>query len=87
MASQKLNAAFDARQISIDEARNEIERIEHENDQLVHSIYDRLNESFVTPIDSNDILKLSSDYDTIVDFIWATINDTTCTKYRLQTRR
>jgi len=74
LASQKLNAAFDTKQLSIDEARNEIRVIEHESDQLVHSIYDRLNESFVTPIDSNDILKLSSDYDTIVDFIWATIN-------------
>ncbi|MDA4129896.1 MAG: DUF47 family protein, partial [Thaumarchaeota archaeon] len=73
-ASQKLNAAFDVQEISVDEARKEIRQIEHENDQLVHSIYDRLNESFVTPIDSNDILKLSSDYDSIVDFIWATIN-------------
>jgi uncharacterized protein len=74
LASRKLSAAFDAQNISIEEARKEIRQIEHENDQLVHSIYDRLNESFVTPIDSNDILKLSSDYDTIVDFIWATIN-------------
>jgi predicted phosphate transport protein (TIGR00153 family) len=74
LASQKLSAAFDARTISIDEARKEIRQIEHENDQLVHSMYDRLNESFVTPIDSNDILKLSSDYDSIIDFIWATIN-------------
>jgi uncharacterized protein len=74
LASQKLNAAFDTGQLSIDEARNTIRQIEHENDQLVHGIYDRLNESFVTPIDSDDILKLSSDYDTIVDFIWATIN-------------
>ena len=74
LASQKLNAAFDTRQLSIDEARTEIRDIEHENDQLVHSIYDRLNESFVTPIDSNDILKLSSDYDNIIDFVWATIN-------------
>ena len=74
LASQKLSAAFDTLEISIDEARNAIRVIEHENDQLVHSIYDRLNESFVTPIDSDDILNLSSDYDTIVDFIWATIN-------------
>jgi uncharacterized protein len=74
LASQKLSGAFDVQNISIDEARKEIRQIEHENDQLVHSIYDRLNESFVTPIDSNDILKLSSDYDNIVDFIWTTIN-------------
>ncbi len=74
LASQKLSAAFDTREISVDDARKQIRQIEHENDQLVHSVYDRLNESFVTPIDSDDILKLSSDYDTIVDFIWATIN-------------
>ena len=74
LASQKLNAAFDTRQLCIEEARNEIREIEHENDQLVHSIYDRLNESFVTPIDSDDILKLSSDYDSIIDYVWGTIN-------------
>ena len=74
LASQKLNFAFDTRQSSIDEARNDIRQIEHENDELVHSIYYRLNESFVTPIDSDDILKLVSDYDNIIDFIWATIN-------------
>ena len=74
LASQKLNAAFDTRDLSAEEARKAIREIEHENDQLVHSIYDRLNTTFVTPIDSDDILKLSSDYDNIVDFIWATIN-------------
>jgi uncharacterized protein len=74
VASQKLNAAFETKEISAEKAREEIEKLEHENDQLVHLIYDRLNASFVTPIDSNDILKLTSDYDNILDFIWATIN-------------
>ena len=74
LASQKLLAAFSTGELSIEQARKEIRQIEHENDQIVHSIYERLNTSFITPIDSNDILALSSDYDTIIDYIYATIN-------------
>ncbi len=74
LASQKLRAAFSTGEVSIEQARKEIRQIEHENDQIVHSIYERLNRSFVTPIDSNDILALSSGYDTIIDYIYATIN-------------
>ncbi len=74
LASQKLLAAFSTEELSIEQARKEIRKIEHENDQIVHSIYDRLNTSFITPIDSNDILALSSGYDTIIDYIYATIN-------------
>ncbi len=73
-ASQKLAAAFAAGSDSIENARKEIREIEHQNDQIVHSIYERLNKSFVTPIDSNDILQLSSGYDSIIDFIYAAIN-------------
>jgi uncharacterized protein len=74
LASQKLLAAFSTGELSIEQARKELRQIEHENDQIVHSIYERLNTSFITPIDSNDILALSSDYDTIIDYIYATIN-------------
>ena len=74
LASQKLRAAFSTGEMSIGQARKEIRQIEHENDRIVHSIYERLNTSFITPIDSNDILALSSGYDTIIDYIYATIN-------------
>lgn len=74
LASQKLFAAFNNGTLSIADARKEIKDIEHNNDQIVHSIYERLNQSFITPIDSNDILQLTSDYDTIIDYIYATIN-------------
>ncbi len=74
LASEKLLAAFRTGELPISQARKEIRQIEHENDQIVHAVYDRLNRSFVTPIDSNDIIALSSDYDTIIDFIYATIN-------------
>jgi uncharacterized protein len=74
LASQKLQAAFSTGELSIEQARKEIRQIEHENDQIVHSIYERLNTSFITPIDSNDILALSSGYDTIIDYIYTTVN-------------
>jgi len=73
LSSQKLVSSFND-QLTIEQGRKEIRQIEHDNDQIVHSIYDRLNQSFVTPIDSNDILQLSSGYDSIIDFIYAAVN-------------
>jgi hypothetical protein len=41
---------------------------EHEGDRIVHDIYHRLNQTFVTPIDREDILALASALDDIVDY-------------------
>jgi uncharacterized protein Yka (UPF0111/DUF47 family) len=46
----------------------EIRRCEHEGDRITHDIIDRLNHSFVTPIDREDILALASALDDIVDY-------------------
>jgi predicted phosphate transport protein (TIGR00153 family) len=54
--------------------RDMIKEIEHEGDEIVHEIYLRLNKSFITPIDHEDIAKLASSYDDVVDFIYATAN-------------
>ncbi|MGH2851191.1 MAG: DUF47 domain-containing protein [Solirubrobacteraceae bacterium] len=42
---------------------------EHAGDQVVHDLIQRLNQTFVTPFDREDILQLSSALDDIVDFI------------------
>jgi predicted phosphate transport protein (TIGR00153 family) len=42
---------------------------EQNGDQLTHELVKRLNQTFVTPIDREDILRLSSTLDDIVDFI------------------
>ena len=47
----------------------EIRDCEHEGDRITHEILDRLNHTFVTPIDREDILALTSALDNIVDFI------------------
>jgi predicted phosphate transport protein (TIGR00153 family) len=46
----------------------EIKRCEHEGDRITHDIIDRLNHTFVTPIDREDILALASGLDDTVDF-------------------
>jgi uncharacterized protein len=42
---------------------------EQDGDRLTHELTTRINQSFVTPIDRQDILRLSSALDDIVDFI------------------
>ena len=46
----------------------EIRACEHEGDRITHDIIDRLNHTFVTPIDREDILALASALDNIVDY-------------------
>jgi uncharacterized protein len=47
----------------------EIVDCEHEGDRITHAIIQRLNQSFVTPFDREDILALASGLDDVVDFI------------------
>jgi uncharacterized protein len=46
----------------------EILDCEHEGDRITHDIIDRLNHTFVTPIDREDILALASALDDVVDY-------------------
>lgn len=47
----------------------DIRELEHEGDRITHEIIDRLNHTFVTPIDREDIVSLASALDDIVDYI------------------
>jgi uncharacterized protein len=42
---------------------------EQEGDRIAHDVHQRLNSTFVTPIDREDILELTSDMDDIIDLI------------------
>jgi len=58
----------------IEKAREEIKKIESKGDEVVHDVFHRLNRTFITPIDHEDISKLISLYDDVLDHIWSTIN-------------
>jgi hypothetical protein len=47
----------------------EIVECEHEGDRITHDIIQRLNHSFVTPFDREDIIALASGLDDVVDYI------------------
>jgi len=48
--------------------------LEHEGDDIVHNIVQKLNKTFITPIDHEDISKLASLYDDVLDYIDAVAN-------------
>jgi len=54
------------------ELRNQIEEVEHEGDITTHEIADRLNRTFITPFDHEDIHELASRLDDVLDNIEAT---------------
>ena len=51
------------------EALRDVVVCEQEGDRITHDIIQRLNQTFVTPFDREDIIALASALDDIVDFI------------------
>ncbi len=50
---------------------DEITELEHKGDIITHDIMARLNRTFVTPFDREDIVQLAHSLDDIIDFIYA----------------
>ena len=49
----------------------QIEDLEHDNDELTHSIFTELGRNFITPFDREDIHYLATSLDDIADYIYA----------------
>jgi len=54
--------------------RKRIKDIEHRGDDVVHSIFESLNKTFITPLDREDIVALASSLDNVLDLIDGTAN-------------
>ncbi len=46
-----------------------IEKIEHNGDEITHEIFQQLSKNFITPFDREDIHRLVSSIDDVLDFI------------------
>jgi hypothetical protein len=57
---------------SVREKVHQIEQLEHEGDKITHEIYEQLNQTFITPLDPEEISKLASALDDILDYIKST---------------
>lgn len=58
--------------IDVEHKVKHIKDIEHEGDIITHEIFDKLNRTFITPIDREDIHQITSEVDDVLDFILAT---------------
>lgn len=58
---------FDKRAVII----NQVEDLEHANDELTHRVFTELGRNFITPFDREDIHYLATSLDDIADYIYA----------------
>ena len=58
---------FDKRQTLI----SKMEDVEHDNDELTHTLFTELGRNFITPFDREDIHYLASALDDVADFVYA----------------
>ena len=67
-AAEQLDALFnDPGQL--DRFVGQIKEVEHQADEITHEIMNRLDRSFVTPLDREDIHELATTLDNVVDLI------------------
>jgi len=67
---------------NVREKVNQIEQLEHEGDRITHEIYEQLNQTFITPLEPEEISRLAAALDDIIDYIKSTA--TRMYYYRIQ---
>lgn len=58
----------------LEQKQKEIKRLEHAGDEITHTILERLNTTFLTPIDRDDIHRLATQLDDVIDLMDAAAN-------------
>jgi len=66
-AAQLLHDLFEAAPERRTPIVERIKRLEHEADQVTHEVVNRLDRTFITPLDREDIHQLASDLDDVMD--------------------
>jgi len=57
----------------LEERMEQISKLEHEADDINDAIIDKLNQTFITPLDREDIYSLATMLDDVVDFLQGTM--------------
>jgi predicted phosphate transport protein (TIGR00153 family) len=68
-AARLLLQGVKAGNIRIAEVAKDIKGLEHQGDEVIHEIFTRLNSTFITPLDPEDIHSLSTRLDDVLDGI------------------
>ncbi|RJQ41890.1 MAG: DUF47 domain-containing protein [Nitrospiraceae bacterium] len=59
---------------NIEVRAREIYEVEQDGDMLTHDIMKKLNKTFITPIDREDLHALASSLDDVLDLIWGAVD-------------
>ena len=81
-ASRLLNDGVRAGNSRLAGCATEILSLEHRGDEIIHEIFTRLNQTFITPIDPEDIHNISSALDNVLDGIEDTVHQAGLVPYR-----
>jgi len=65
---------------NVAECLSKITDMEHEGDEFVHKLFSIIDQTFVTPIDREDISKLTSSLDEILDYTQVPLTDSCYSK-------
>jgi uncharacterized protein len=57
-----------------EEAVKQMRSLEHQADEVTHEIIERLNKTFITPFDREDIFTLTKELDSVIDMIYTITN-------------
>src|SRR5438067_1583602 len=68
-ASRLLLEGVRAGSSRLEGAATEILALEHKGDEIIHELFTRLNQTFITPIDPEDIHNISTSLDNVLDGI------------------
>src|SRR5574344_1596833 len=52
-----------------------VKEMEHESDNVRYRLVDDINRTFITPIDRDDLFRLSSSIDDLADYAWTTVKE------------
>jgi predicted phosphate transport protein (TIGR00153 family) len=55
----------------VDRRVQKLKDFEHRGDEMTHNVLTKLNQTFITPLDREDIYRLASSLDDVLDFIYA----------------
>src|SRR5881296_4196148 len=59
------------KQVDAEQQAERVKAVEHQGDEITHAVIERLHQTFITPMDRNDMHRLISRMDDVLDLIEA----------------
>jgi len=68
-AAAALLAEMLEKEVDLEQQAERVKAVEHEGDEITHAVIERLHQTFITPIDRDDMRRLISRMDDVLDLI------------------